>query len=134
MHSDIHINDAFRNGFRVFQGLNYRDYTREYGEITKIVAFESSLLCVFEHGIALIPVNERALASKGTGGNIYVTTSSVLPENPKIISDSYGSQWADSILKVPGNNNNLVYGVDTIAKKIWVTDGNSIDCISDMKV
>ena len=38
MHSDIHINDAFRNGFRVFQGLNYRDYTREYGEITKIIA------------------------------------------------------------------------------------------------
>ena len=50
---------------------------------------------------------------------MYINTSNVLPENPKIISDSYGSQWADSVLKVPGINNNLVYGVDTIAKKIW---------------
>jgi hypothetical protein len=63
MYSDIHINDGYKNGFRVFQGTNYRDYTREYGEITKLISFESSLLCVFEHGIALIPVNERALAS-----------------------------------------------------------------------
>jgi len=102
MYSDIHINDAYKNGFRVFRGTNYRDYTREYGEIVKLVPFESSLLCVFEHGVALIPVNERAVAGQGAGGMVYVNTSNVLPENPKIISDTFGSQWAESILKVPG--------------------------------
>lgn len=137
MYSNINVSDSFQNGFRIFKGQNYRDYTREYGEITKIVSFESSILCVFEHGIALIPVNERAVAAEGRGGFAYINTSNVLPENPKIISDVYGSQWADSILKVPGkfgNNIQYVYGVDTVAKKIWRTDGNSLTCISDFKV
>lgn len=137
MYSDIHVNDAYKNGFRVFQGTHYRDYTREYGEIVKLVSLESNLLCVFEHGIALIPVNERAVAGEGTGGNVYINTSNVLPENPKIISDMFGSQWPESILKVSGKTGDsaqYVYGVDTVAKKIWRTDGNTLTCISDFRV
>ena len=137
MYSDVHVNDGFKNGFRIFQGTHYRDYTREYGEIVKLVPFESSLLCVFEHGIALIPVNERTIAGQGAGGNVYINTSNVLPENPKIISDMFGSQWPESILKVPGRTGDApqyVYGVDTVAKKIWRTDGNTLQCISDFKV
>lgn len=137
MYSDIHINDAFKNGFRVFRGTNYRDYTREYGEITKIVSLESNLLVIFEHGIGLAPVNERAVAGQGAGGNIYINTSNVLPENLMIISDMYGTQWPESVLKVPGKTGNsaqYVYGVDTIAKKIWRTDGQRLECISDMRV
>lgn len=137
MYSDIHVNDAYKNGFRVFQGTHYRDYTREYGEIVKLVSLESNLLCVFEHGIALIPVNERAVAGEGAGGNIYINTSNVLPENPKIISDMFGSQWPESILKVSGKTGDsaqYVYGVDTVAKKIWRTDGNTLTCISDFRV
>lgn len=137
MYSDIHVNDAYKNGFRVFQGTHYRDYTREYGEIIKLVSLESNLLCVFEHGVALIPVNERAVAGEGAGGNIYINTSNVLPENPKIISDMFGSQWPESILKVPGKTGDsaqYVYGVDTVAKKIWRTDGNTLTCISDFRV
>lgn len=137
MYSDIHVNDAYKNGFRVFQGTHYRDYTREYGEIVKLVSLESNLLCVFEHGVALIPVNERAVAGEGAGGNIYINTSNVLPESPKIISDMFGSQWPESILKVPGKTGDsaqYVYGVDTVAKKIWRTDGNTLTCISDFRV
>jgi hypothetical protein len=68
---------------------------------------------------------------------VYINTSNVLPENPKIISDMFGSQWPESVLKVPGRTGDApqyVYGVDTVAKKIWRTDGNSIECISDFKV
>ena len=49
--------DAYKNGYRVFQGTHYRDYTREYGEIVKLVSLESNLLVVFEHGIGLLEVN-----------------------------------------------------------------------------
>ena len=137
MYSDVHVNDGFKNGFRIFRGQNYRDYTREYGEIVKLISLESSLLCVFEHGVALIPVNERTIAGEGVGGPVYINTSNVLPENPIVLSDMYGSQWADSVLKVPGKTGDAVqyvYGVDTIAKKIWRTDGRSFQCISDMRV
>ena len=128
-YSDIHVNDAFKNGFRVFQGTHYRDYPKTYGSITKIVELRGNLLCVFEHGVALIPVNERAVAGEGAGGNVYINTSNVLPENPKVLSDTFGSQWRDSVIKTP----RAVYGVDTIGKKIWRTNGESFECISDFK-
>ena len=129
-YSDIHVNDAFKNGFRVFRSTHYRDYPKTYGQITKLVEFRGNLICVFEHGVALIPVNERAVAGEGAGGNVYINTSNVLPENPKIISDTFGSQWKDSVIKTPMG----VYGVDTIGKKIWRTNGESFECISDFKV
>ncbi len=129
-YSDIHVNDAFKNGFRTFQQQHYRDYPKTYGQITKIIELSGNLLVVFEHGIGLIGVNERAVAAEGAQGLAYINTSNVLPENPKIISDKFGSQWKDSIIKTPGG----VYGVDTIAKKIWKTDGNSFEAISDFKI
>lgn len=129
-YSDIHVNDAFKNGYRTFRGTHYRDYPKTYGQITKLVELRGSLLCVFEHGVALIPVNERAVAGEGAGGNIYINTSNVLPENPKIISDTFGSQWKDSVIKTPMG----IYGVDTVGKKIWRTNGENFECISDFKV
>jgi hypothetical protein len=110
MYSDIHINDAYKNGFRVFQGTNYRDYTREYGEIVKLVPLESNLLVIFEHGMGIATVNERAVAAKGAGGNVYINSSNVLPENLMIISDMYGTQWPESVLKVPGKTEVLHSG------------------------
>lgn len=129
-YSDVHVNDAFKNGFRVFQGTHYRDYPKTYGSITKLIELQGNLLCVFEHGIGLIPVNERAVAGEGSGGNVYINTANVLPENPKIISDTFGSQWRDSIIKTPRG----VYGVDTVGKKIWRTNGETFECISDFRV
>ena len=129
-YSDINITDAFKNGFRTFKSTHYRDYPKTYGQITKIVELRGNLMCIFEHGIALIAVNERAVAGEGAGGNIYITTSNVLPQNPKIISDTFGSQWKDSIVKTPLG----IYGVDTVGKKIWRTNGDTFECISDFRV
>ena len=129
-YSDIQVTDAFRNGFRTFKGTTYRDYPKTYGSITKLVELQGNLLCVFEHGVALIPVNERVLAGEGDGGPTYINTSNVLPENPKVISDTFGSQWRESIIQTP----HYIYGVDTVAKKIWRTNGNTLECISDMHI
>ena len=129
-YSDIHINDAFKNGYRVFQAINYRDYPKTYGQITKLVEYNGSLICVFEHGVALIPVNERTVAGNSNGGNVYINTSNVLPENPKILSNTFGSQWKDSVVKTPKG----IYGVDTVAKKIWRISATSFECISDFKI
>lgn len=131
MYSDITIGDAFKNGYRVFNLTNYRDYPKTYGGITTLVEFRGNIVCVFEHGIAIIPVNERSIAGEGAGGNVYINTSNVLPENPKIISDTFGSQWAESVIKTPYG----IYGVDTVGKKIWRTNGyDTFECISDFSV
>lgn len=130
MYSDINVNDSFKNGYRVFKLTNYRDYPLTYGSIIKLVEWFGSIICVFEHGVALIPVNERAVAGQGMGGNVYINTSNVLPENPKMLSDTFGSQWSESVLKTPY----YVYGVDTVGKKIWRTNGQTFEIISDFKV
>lgn len=131
IYSDISINDAYRNGYRVFKSTNYVDYTKEYGSIIKLVPMGSSLICVFEHGVVLLPVNERIQTGEGDGGAIFINTKNVLPENPQIVlSDMIGSQWAESVVKTPY----AVYGVDTVAKKIWRTDGKNLETISDFKV
>ena len=130
LYSNIQISDAFQNNFRVFPGTNYRDYPQTYGSITKIIELHGDLLCVYEHGIDLIPVQERVLSGEGSGGSMYINTSNVLPETAKNISDTFGSQWKDSIIKTPRG----VYGVDTIGKKIWKTNGETFECISDFKV
>ena len=116
--SDIHINDAYKNGFRVLRTMNHKDYPMTYGSITKIIEYKNNLLIIFEHGIGTVAIN-----------NSSEHPSQVLSDL-NIISDTYGSQWKDSIIKTPGG----VYGVDTIAKKIWRVRGEQLELISDMKV
>ena len=130
MYSDIFINDSYRNGYRVFQLNHFRDYSTSYGGITKLVEFRGFLIAVFEHAVAVIPVNERALAGEGAGGEVFINTSNVLPENPKMLDTNYGSQWIESVEVTP----NYVYGVDTVARKIWRTNGETFEVISDFKV
>lgn len=130
MYSDISVGDAFKNGFRVFQMTHYRDYPRTYGGIMKMIELFGNILCIFEHGIALIPVNERTVAGEGSGGNVFINTSNVLPENPKMLSDTYGTQWPESVVQTPY----FVYGVDTVGKKIWRTNGDQFEIISDFKI
>ena len=116
--SDIHINDAYKNGFRVLRTMNHKDYPMTYGSITKLIELKNTLLIVFEHGIGLVSVNNQA------------EHSSQILSDLNIISDTYGSQWKDSIIKTPSG----IYGVDTVAKKIWRVREGQIELISDMKV
>jgi hypothetical protein len=130
LYSDIAVTDAFRNGFRIFRGQNYRDYPKTYGALTKLVEYNGALIAVMEHGVMIIPVNERAVAAQATGGTVYINTSNVLPENPHVCSQNFGSIWADSVIQ----SEHFVYGVDTVAKKIWRTNGQTLEVISDFKV
>lgn len=130
LYSDVHVNDAFKNGFRVFQAMSFRDYPRTYGAIVRLIELSGSLLCIYEHGVVLIPVNERVEAGSGVGGDVFINTSNVLPENPRVISEVFGTQWAESVIKTPLG----VYGVDTVAKKIWRTNGSTFEIISDFKI
>lgn len=130
-YSNIKITDSFQNSYRVFPGTYYRDYPINYGSITKLLELNGSIICVLEHGIFRIPVNERAVAAKGDGGLAYINTQNVLPENPDIISDVFGSQWSDSIIQTPAG----IYGVDTIGKKIWKVDrSGGFTLLSDFRI
>ena len=133
--SDIAVNDAFKNGYRVFQASHFQDYPSTYGGLMKLVEVGDDLLAVFEHAVALIPVNERVVAGGGNGENVYINSRQVLPDTMVVLSSSYGTQWPESVIKTP----NGVYGVDTVGKKIWRTNGTannqgSFQIISDFRV
>ena len=130
-YSAISIQDSFKNNYRESLSTYFRDYSQEYGGITKLVGFEGYLLVIFEHAIAVAVVNERVLAGNGDGEPVFINTQNVLPEELTIISDTYGTQWGDSVIK---SEVGYVYGVDTIAKKIWKVKGQQIEILSDLKV
>ena len=134
IYSNITANDSFRNGFRLFLLDDKQDFPNTYGAIIKLIELYGSLLCVCEHGVLLIPVNERSAAGSGIGGTVYINTDKVLPQNPKVLSDTYGSQWPESVIKTQTGSQSVIYGIDTVAKKIWKTDGNSFQVISDFMV
>jgi hypothetical protein len=91
MFSNIEIDGDFKNSYRIFQGLSYQDFDRQYGGIVKILPWENQILCVFEHAIAIIPVNEKALLQTTTGQNIHMYGAGVLQKQITIITDKYGS-------------------------------------------
>ena len=130
-YSNIRVSDAFQNAYRTFPGTNFQDYPINYGAIVKLLELEGNLICVLEHGIFRIPVNERAVATSGEGGPAYINTERILPKNPVVLSDTFGSQWADSIIQTPAG----IYGVDTVSKKIWRIDrSGGFSIMSDFSI
>lgn len=130
-YSNISVTDAFKNGFRTFHEQAYRDYPTTYGGIMKILEVNDFILVIFEHGIGILPINERVLSGTGVGGDVFLNTNNVLPETLKMVTTDYGTQWPESVIKTPHG----VYGVDTVAKKIWKFDlHGSIKIISDFSV
>lgn len=130
-YSAIAIQDSFKNNYRVSYSTYFRDYSSEYGGITKLLNYNGYLLVIFEHAIGLLTINERILAGSGDGEPVFINTQNVLPEEITIISDTIGSQWSDSIIKT---EQGYVYGVDTIAKKLWRVGNQSIQILSDLKM
>lgn len=130
MFSNVEVDGDFKNSYRIFQSLSYQDFDRQYGGIVKILPWENQLLCVFEHAIAIIPVNEKALLQTTTGQNIHMYGAGVLQKQITIITDKYGSTWKDSIVRTPTS----LYGVDTYAKKIWRLSRKGLELISDFNI
>lgn len=129
-YSNLLLDSVFKDGSRVFEAGNYQDYTLEYGQLTRLVEWYGTLIAVMEHGVIMIPVNERAMMANASGENVYINTETVLPKNPKVLSNTFGSIWHDAIVKTP----RYIYGLDTIGKKVWRTNGDQFELISDMKI
>ena len=131
MFSNVHVTDAFTNGYRTFQGLSYKDYDKQYGAITKLISLGQNIFIVMEHGLGLVPVNPKALMQTTTGEAIHIYGHGVLPDEMTVISQDYGSKYEHSVLRTPIG----IYGIDVDAKKVWrFSDKQGFETISDMKV
>ena len=130
MFSNVQANGDIKNAYRIFQGLDYKDIDRQYGAIVKFLPMDNNIFCVFEHGIGILPINEKALLATQSGQSIHMYGAGVLQNQISLISPDFGSTWPESIIRTPIG----IYGVDTYAKKIWVYSNNGLRTISDMKI
>ena len=130
MFSNVQREDDFQNAYRIFQGLSFKDIDRQYGAIVKLLSYGVNLFCVFEHGLGIIPINEKALLSTSTGQSIHMYGAGVIQNQITLISADFGSIWPESVIRTPIG----IYGVDTYAKKIWRYSEKGLETISDMKV
>ena len=130
MFSNVQANGDIKNAYRIFQGLDYKDIDRQYGAIVKFLPMDNNIFCVFEHGIGILPINEKALLATQSGQSIHMYGAGVLQNQISLISSDFGSTWPESIIKTPIG----IYGVDTYAKKIWVYSSGGLKTISDMRV
>jgi hypothetical protein len=121
--------DAFLNSYRMVYADQFKEYNKEFGDITKILPMNNNLLVVFDHGIGILPV-DRSIKNE-IEASPYLASRNVLPAQVSTLTGDYGSMWKNSVLQTPEG---VVYGVDTVAKKIWRTNGASVEFISDRKV
>ncbi len=91
MFSHVQVDDQFKNGYRIFQSLSYRDIDRQYGAIVKMFPWEGNLLCIFEHGVGLVPVNPQAVLGGTAGQAVHLYGAEVLPNQIQVISQDFGS-------------------------------------------
>lgn len=129
MYSEQYVTDAFKNGYRIFQGLNYADLTNQYGAINRIFEFNGALVIIFENGVGLLPVKERAMI-ESEGGSIFIDNSNVIQDKIVTLSTNFGCSWQNGVVATP----NYIYGIDTEGKKIWRTNGKEFEILSDFKV
>jgi len=115
--SEISNIGEFENGFRTFQGLNFKDYDLEQGDIVALCSVGLYTYIVFQNGVSLIEVSERvAVTSEASSTNVYIASSDVLPPKATpIFHSTVGSQHLKSII----STEDFIFGVDVDTKKIW---------------
>ena len=115
---------SITNEFKVILESAYRDYTKIYGSITKLMPLGSKILVVFQHGLGVLAVNDSMSQAENAMQYLPVELS-------MIISTTYGSMWKDSVIETQG----YIYGVDSVAKIIWRVSGEGkFESLSTMKV
>jgi len=123
----------FKNGYLDFSGLNFKDYNKQLGEITKVIAHNNFAYCIFEQGVGVIPLTQRTMMSEAQGG-IFIDNAQVLANKMEIVSTEYGSDQQFSIIKTDLS----VYGCDLNKNKIWritsAQGGHNLELISDFAV
>lgn len=115
LYSNIHVNDSFVNGNRVFISDNAVDYTKKYGKIIKLEDYYNKIYVIMEHGVGVLPLNEKYLTGSSGENNVYVKSGNLIPSEMTILSDTYGSLYKDSVIKTQYG----IYGIDSVKKVIW---------------
>ena len=88
--------DAFLNSYRMIYTDQYKEYNKEFGDITKILPLGNSLFVCFDHGMGVLPV-DRSIKTE-TEASPYLASRSVLPAQVTTLNKDFGSMWKNSVI------------------------------------
>ena len=127
--SEISNVGEFENGYRTFEGLNFKDYDLEQGEIVAITSVGLYTYIVFQNGVSLIEVSERvATTAESSNTNVYISSADALPpKSLPIFHNVVGSQHLKSVIATE----DALIGLDVNSKKVWVVAKNEKKIISE---
>lgn len=127
MYSARQVQSSPVDNYRVFRAVDYQDYDYSMGEATAIRMWGDKLVLVQEHGVSVLPFDEKVLLEDG---DIFIGGSSGLAPYQQVISRRYGSQFRDSVLV----NETGVYGVDWDKRDIWCLRGDGFKLLGRHKI
>lgn len=130
-YSDLHVQNNFKNAYKVFGLASYRDYTKHLGPITKVVNIKNTLFLIQRSGISVIPFNERITEAESLTGSIYLAQSDILSQYVVTYSEVYGTDLQFSC--IPTSDNLYVLDLHNF-KLICLTASRGVEVISDLKL
>lgn len=125
--SGLMTRDSFFNAFREFDLGASRTYGSEMGSVCRMIEFRNNLVAAHSNGVYLIGINDHQLLSQENEQAVYAGSVNVLSEKPVPLSSKLGTRYPRSVEK----SDRFVYGVDAGRGKIWRTDGQTFEVISD---
>lgn len=130
VYSNFHRFNSFTDFYRIVDVNAREDYDYRMGEITAIVPLGNTILCIQRHGLSNLIINERAVVTGTTSGDLLLGKGDILNPKVQLISDTYGSQHQLSILKT----DTAVYGWDWNKRLQWrIQAGQGVEPLSETK-
>lgn len=107
---------ALSNGWRNFPPLLFRDYDMAGGALVRLISGpRSEVLLVYENALAVIQLNERAIAGSQAGQPVYIESLELLPKRATPVATDLGCQHAFAVTM----SDNAVYGFDALQNVVW---------------
>jgi hypothetical protein len=128
-HSEKHIPNVFRNGYRSFLETAFRDYDTGMGSIIGLYNHRGNLFVVFEHGVGITSVEQRVETASDAGGSVFIEPTTILPPTLTYLSREIGCQDNLAMVQTPG----AIYGLDRAKQKIWRMS-DKFEVISDKDI
>jgi hypothetical protein len=118
-------NGLVTNNYRNFAELNFRDYARELGSITKILSLNQYVYLIFEHGIAILPIDEQNLFNTESG-QVTINTGEILSNKLFYLNEEFGSTQNTAVKR----GATFIYGYDFIKNRVWQVNRKGFQLIS----
>lgn len=128
-HSEKHIPNAFKNGYRNILPTNFKDYDSSMGVITGLFNHRGKLVIIFQHGMGITDIEQRVPIGGDAAGEVFIKPTDVLPPTIQYLSREIGCQDNLSLVQTPG----AIYGVDRSKDKIWMIS-DKLEVISDNSI